>query len=107
MQLGMIGLDLRDGHFDLGASFDIHTWVRADNLHPVDMRVDLVYGALANSTNGHSVPHQTLPMAYTKREQDGAYRYDIHFQPDISGTLPMGCAFCPTITIFQMCMTWG
>ena len=93
--LGLYVSGLRDGHFDLGASFDIHTWVKADNLHPEDISVDLVYGELTNSTDGHSVPQHTLPMAYTRREQDGAYRFDIHFQPDISGTLAYGVRVLP------------
>lgn len=93
--LGLYVSGLRDGHFDLGASFDIHTWVRGDNLHPEDIRVDLVYGELANGTDGPGVPQQTLPMVYTKREQDGAYRYDIHFKPDISGTLAYGVRVLP------------
>jgi glycogen phosphorylase len=93
--LGLYVSGPRDGHFDLGAGFDIHAWVRADNLHPEDVRVDLVYAELANSTDGYIVPQQTLPMAYIKREQDGAYRYDIHFQPCESGTLSYGVRVLP------------
>ncbi len=93
--LGLYVSGLRDGHFDLGAGFDIHTWVRADNLHPEDISVDVVYSELADGSDGHSVPPQTLPMAYTKREQDGAYRYDIHFQPAESGTLAYGVRVLP------------
>jgi glycogen phosphorylase len=93
--LGLYVSGLRDGHFDLGAGFDIHAWVRADNLHPDDIGIDVVYGELANSSDGHSVPQQTLPMAYTKREQDGAYRYDLHFQPAESGTLAYGVRVLP------------
>ena len=69
--------------------------MRTDNLHPEDVRVDVVYGELANGTGGHSVPQQTLPMAYTKREQDGAYRYDLRFQPAESGTLAYGVRILP------------
>jgi glycogen phosphorylase len=93
--LGVYVSGLRDGHFDLGAGFDIHAWVRADNLHPEDICVDVVYGELANSTDGHIVPQQTLPMIYTKREKDGAYRYDIRFQPVESGTLAYGVRVLP------------
>jgi hypothetical protein len=35
------------------------------------------------------------PMAYAKREQDGAYRYDIHFQPTENGTLVYGVHVLP------------
>ena len=35
--LGLYVSGLRDGHFDLGAGFDIQAWVRADNLHPEDI----------------------------------------------------------------------
>lgn len=93
--LGVYVSGLRDGHFDLGAGFDIHAWVRTDNLHPEDICVDVVYGELANSTDGHIVPQQTLPMIYTKREKDGAYRYDIRFQPVESGTLAYGVRVLP------------
>ncbi len=34
-------------------------------------------------------------MAYTKREQDSAYRYDIYFQPTESGTLAYGVRVLP------------
>jgi len=93
--LGVYVSGLRDGHFDLGAGFDIQAWVRADNLHPEDICVDVVYGELANSTDDHIVPQQTLPMIYTKREKDGAYRYDIRFQPVESGTLAYGVRVLP------------
>jgi len=93
--LGLYVSGPRDGHFDLRTGVDIHAWVRADNLHPEDVRVDLVYAELAKGTDGHSEPQQTLPMAYTKREQDGAYRYDIHFQLTESGTLAYGVRVLP------------
>ena len=93
--LGLYVSGPRDGHFDLRTGVDIHAWVRADNLHPEDVRVDLVYAELAKGTDGHSEPQQTLPMAFTKREQDGAYRYDIHFQLTESGTLAYGVRVLP------------
>ena len=93
--LGLHVSGLRDGHFNLGAGFDIHAWVRADNLYPEDISVDVVYGELATGTDGHHVPQQTVPMAYTKREQDGAYRYDLHFQPAEGGTLAYGVRVLP------------
>ncbi|HEU0000708.1 MAG TPA: alpha-glucan family phosphorylase, partial [Ktedonobacteraceae bacterium] len=93
--LGLYVSGLRDGHFDLGAGFDVHAWVRADNLHPEDISVDVVYDGLADGTDGHRVPPHTFPMAYTKREQDGAYRYDLHFQPAEGGTLAYGVRVLP------------
>jgi glycogen phosphorylase len=93
--LGLHVSGLRDGHFNLGAGFDIHAWVRVDNLYPEDIGVDVVYGELATGTDGHRVPPQTVPMAYTKREQDGAYRYDLHFQPAEGGTLAYGIRVLP------------
>jgi starch phosphorylase len=93
--LGLYVAGRRDGHFELGAELDIRAWVRDDSLHPEDIHVDLVYGQADSAADSQVIPQHTLPMTYTKREQDGAYRYDIHLELAESGTLAYGVRVLP------------
>ena len=62
------------------------------------VRFDAVYGKLANGRNGHCVPQHMFPMAYTRRGQDGAYRYDLYFQPAESDMFVYGVGVLPNHT---------
>src|SRR5258707_12256570 len=75
--LGLYVAGRRDGHFELGAGLDIRAWVRDDSLHPEDIHIDLVYGQVDSAADSQGIPQHTLPMKYTKGDQDGAYDYVI------------------------------
>jgi len=82
----------RDGQLSLGEWLDVKAWVRADNLQPEDLRVELVYG---EANDDHPTAQFALPMEYTKRELDGSYRYDIRLQPTESGSITYGVRVLP------------
>jgi len=83
----------RDGQLSLGERIDVRAWVRAENLRPEDLAVELVYGETANE---QVVPQHTLPMKYANQEADGSYRYDIALQPDESGSIAYGVRVLPS-----------
>ena len=83
----------RDGQLSLGEGIDVKAWVRADGLTPEDLSVELVYG----EANDESVLAQHgIPMTYTKKEQDGSYRYDAKLKPDESGSIAYNVRVVPT-----------
>jgi glycogen phosphorylase len=82
----------RDGQLSLGEGVDVRAWLRADNLRPEDFSVELVYG---DANDDQVIPRHAIPMQYTKRELDGSYRYDIHLQPDESGSIAYGVRVLP------------
>ena len=64
----------RDGQLSLGEGVDVRAWVRADQLRPEDLSVELVYGeanddqVIPHHTAAHGI-HQTrtgwlLPLRY-------------------------------------------
>ena len=83
----------RDGHLSLGEKVDVSAWVRAGNLRPEDLSVELVYG---ETTEEQVVPQHALAMKYTKQEADGSYRYDASLQPDQSGSIAYGVRVLPS-----------
>ena len=82
----------RDGQLSLGEGVNVRAWVRANNFRPEDLCIELVYG---ESINDHVIPRHTVPMIYTKTEQDGSYRYDIQFKPEESGSFAYGVRVLP------------
>jgi starch phosphorylase len=94
---GWQGLELyvdgrREGQLSLGEGIDVRAWVRVNDLSPEDLSVELVYG---ETKNEQVLPEHTLPMHYSRREQDGSYRYDIHLQPDESGSIAYNIRVVP------------
>ncbi|HLI06813.1 MAG TPA: alpha-glucan family phosphorylase [Ktedonobacteraceae bacterium] len=83
----------REGQLSLGESLYVTAWVRADNLGPEDLSVELVYG---EASDDHPTAQFALPMEYTKRELDGSYRYDIQLQPSASGSITYGVRVLPS-----------
>jgi starch phosphorylase len=83
----------RDGQLSLGEGIDVHAWVRMDGLSPDDICVELVYGEIKNEI---AQPQFTRPMSFTKRELDGSYRYDIHLQPEESGSIAYNIRVVPS-----------
>jgi starch phosphorylase len=83
----------REGQLSLGEGIDVHAWVRTDGLTPNDLSVELVYGEIRDELG---TAQYSLPMNYTKREQDGSYRYDIKFQPKESGSLAYNVRVVPS-----------
>jgi starch phosphorylase len=82
----------RDGQISLGEGIDIHAWMRANDLRPEDLSVELIYG----NVQGEEVTEQkNIPMAYTKREEDGSYRYEAHLQPAESGSIAYNVQVVP------------
>ncbi|GCF08260.1 alpha-glucan family phosphorylase [Dictyobacter arantiisoli] len=83
----------RAGQLSIGEGFEVRAWVRANNLRPKDICVELVYG----ETNDElAIPRHTLPMSYIKTENDGSYRYDIEMKPDKSGSLAYNIRVIPS-----------
>jgi glycogen phosphorylase len=82
----------RDGQLSLGESFEVHAWVRADTLTPKDLCVELVYG---ETTDDLAHAQHSVPMNYTKREQDGSYRYDVQLKPGESGSIAYNVRVVP------------
>ena len=82
----------RDGQLSLGEGIEIRAWIRSDGLKPEDLCVELVYGETKDE-----VAHAefTQPMSYTKRENDGSYRYDVHFKPGETGSLAYNVRVVP------------
>lgn len=83
----------REGQLSLGEGIDVHAWVRTDGLTPNDLSVELIYGEIRDELG---IAQYSLPMNYTKREQDGSYRYDIKFQPKESGSLAYNVRVVPS-----------
>ena len=83
----------REGQLSLGERLDVRAWVRADNLRPEDLSVELVYG---EASGDHPIAQFTLPMEYSKRELDGSYRYEISLQPTESGSIAYGVRTLPS-----------
>jgi starch phosphorylase len=74
----------REGQLSLGEGFDVHAWVRADDLNPEDLCIELVYGEAEDEL---AIPRFAFPMEFVKRENDGSYRYDIQLKPSESGSV--------------------
>jgi starch phosphorylase len=83
----------RDGQLSLGEGIDVHAWVRVDGLSPEDLCVELVYG---ETKEEQAQAHYAQKMQYTKREQDGSYRYDTRLQPGESGSIAYNVRVVPT-----------
>ena len=83
----------REGQLSLGEGIDVHAWVRTDGLTPNDLSVELVYGEIRDEL---AIGQHSVPMTYTKHEQDGSYRYDIKLQPKESGTIAYNVRVVPS-----------
>ncbi|HEY4033357.1 MAG TPA: alpha-glucan family phosphorylase [Ktedonobacteraceae bacterium] len=83
----------REGQLSLGEGIDVHAWVRTDGLTPNDLSVELVYGEIRDELG---TAQYYLPMTYTKREQDGSYRYDLKLQPKESGSIAYNVRVVPS-----------
>ena len=83
----------REGQLSLGDGITVHAWVRTDGLTPNDLSVELVYGEIKNEL---ATAQYSQPMSYTKREQDGSYRYDAKLQPKESGTIAYNVRVVPS-----------
>jgi starch phosphorylase len=83
----------REGQLSLGEALDVRAWVRAGSLTPDDLCVELVYGEAGDDI---VLPQKAFPMTYTKKELDGSLRYDIHYQPDKSGSIGYGVRVIPS-----------
>jgi starch phosphorylase len=83
----------REGQLSLGESIEVRAWVRAQDITPDDLLVELVYG---ESGDGEQVSNQrAIAMQYRQREEDGSYRYEARFQPEESGSLVYGVRVLP------------
>ncbi|RAQ95142.1 alpha-glucan phosphorylase [Thermogemmatispora tikiterensis] len=83
----------REGQLSLGETIEVRAWVRAPEITPDDLLVELVYG---ESGDGEQVSNQrAIPMQYQHQEQDGSYRYEARFQPEESGSLVYGVRVLP------------
>ncbi|GCE17455.1 hypothetical protein [Dictyobacter kobayashii] len=71
----------------------MHAWIRADELRPEDLCVELVYG---ETKDDQAIPNHSVPMNYVKRENDGSYRYDILLKPDDSGSIAYNIRVIPS-----------
>lgn len=85
----------RDGQLSLGEGIDMRAWVRADNLKPEDLTVELVYG---EANDDQVAVQHALPMEFTKRELDGSLRYELHLLPPESGSIAYGVRALPNHT---------
>ncbi len=83
----------REGQLSLGEGIDVHAWVRSGSLTPDDLSVELVSG---EARDDQVVGQHVLPMSYSKRELDHAYRYDIHLQPAESGSFAYNVRVVPS-----------
>jgi starch phosphorylase len=83
----------REGQLSLGEGIEVHAWVRTDGLTPDDLSVELVYGEIRDELG---MAQYSLPMHYTKREQDGSYRYDGKLQPKESGGIAYNVRVVPS-----------
>ncbi|GHO76156.1 alpha-1,4 glucan phosphorylase [Ktedonobacter sp. SOSP1-85] len=83
----------REGQLSLGEGITVKAWVRLNNLAPEDISVELVYGETRDEL---AIPQHTIPMEYSKREQDGAYRFEAHLQPEDSGSIAYNVRVVPT-----------
>ena len=75
----------RDGQLSLGEGIEIHAWVRSEGLKPEDLCVELVYGT--TTKDEQALPQYTVPMRYTKQEQDSSYRYEVQLKPEETGSI--------------------
>jgi starch phosphorylase len=83
----------RDGQLSLGEGIDMRAWVRAGDLTPDDLTVEMVYG---EDRDDHAVAQHALPMNYVKKEQDGSLRYELKMQPPESGSIAYGVRVLPS-----------
>ena len=82
----------RDGQLSLGEGIDVRAWVKVQKLTPDDLHVELVYGEEVEEQIAK--PHK-LSMQYMQQEQDGSYRYEVHLQPQDSGSIAYGVRVLP------------
>jgi glycogen phosphorylase len=82
----------RDGQLSLGEGIEMSAWVRASELHPDDLTVELVYG---EAHDDQVVAQYALPMNYVKQEIDGSMRYELRLQPPESGSIAYGVRVLP------------
>jgi len=82
----------RDGQLSLGEGIDVRAWVKVQKLTPEDLHVELIYGEEVEEQIAE--PHK-LSMQYMRQEQDGSYRYEIHLQPQDSGSIAYGVRVLP------------
>ena len=82
----------RDGQLSLGEGIEVRAWIRAHELKPEDLHVELVYGGINNEA---ATPQHIMPMEYERQEADGAYRYRACLQPAESGSLAYNVRVVP------------
>jgi glycogen phosphorylase len=82
----------REGQLSLGEGIEVQAWVRANQLRPEDLCVELVYGEASDDT---VTPQHTLTMEYTRQEPDSAYRYAFRLKPGASGSIAYGIRVLP------------
>ncbi|HLG77801.1 MAG TPA: alpha-glucan family phosphorylase [Ktedonobacteraceae bacterium] len=82
----------RDGQLSLGEGFEVHAWVRAEQITPDDLCVELVYGETRDEI---AQAQYSAPMEYVKRELDGSYRYDVQLKPGSSGSIAYNVRVVP------------
>ncbi|GCE11697.1 alpha-glucan family phosphorylase [Tengunoibacter tsumagoiensis] len=83
----------RNGQLSLGETIDVHAWVRLQGITTDDISVELVYG---ETTDELAHAQYALPMTFSKREQDGSYRYDIQLKPNESGSIAYNVRVIPS-----------
>jgi glycogen phosphorylase len=83
----------RDGQLSLGEGIEVRAWIKAQELTPADLNVELVYGE--EKDEQIAVQHK-LPMKYMHQEQDNSYRYELRLQPASSGSFAYGVRVLPT-----------
>jgi starch phosphorylase len=82
----------RDGQLSLGEGVDMRAWVKAGDLGPNDLAVELVFGV---ARDDHVTVQQALSMNYIKKELDGSLRYELRLQPPESGSIAYGVRVLP------------
>lgn len=82
----------RDGQLSLGEGVDMRAWVRANNLRPEDLTVEMVYG---EAREDQVATQHALQMDYIKQELDGSLRYELRLQPPESGSIAYGVRVLP------------
>lgn len=83
----------REGQLSLGEGIDVRAWVRMTELRPEDISAELVYGELQGEL---AQAQHAVPMHFTRREQDGSYRFDLHLQPPESGSIAYNVRVVPS-----------
>lgn len=83
----------RDGQLSLGEGIEVRAWVKAQELRPEDLDVELIYG---EEREEQIFKRHERVMRYVLQEQDGSYRYELRLQPEDSGSIVYGIRVLPT-----------